>query len=222
MVLMSTRQAAERIGVSVRQVQRLVAGGALTAVGTDRLDADSVEHWLAQRRGGRARAWEEPTAWAAVALLEGHSPDWLGQAQRSRLRAALVDVDSTELATRARNRARIHRYFAHPQALSRMATEVIPAGGLTGIGGLTPRRDRVDGYVGDAALARLVARFRLETDPAGSVVLRETTMPRGVVAELARGKKHVLAGLDLAGSIDARERSAGYRLLGDALAKLRG
>lgn len=222
MVLMSTRQAADRIGVSVRQVQRLVAGGALTAVGTDRLDADSVELWLAQRRGGRARAWEEPTAWAAVALLEGRTPDWLGQAQRSRLRSALGDVDSTELATRARNRARIHRYFAHPQALDRLAAGVIPSGALTGVGGLTPRRDRLDGYVEDDALLRLVARYRLERDPSGGVTLRETSMPKDIVSRLASGKRHVLAGLDLAGSIDTRERSAGYRLLDTALAKLRG
>lgn len=222
MVLMSTQQAADRIGVSVRQVQRLVAGGALTAVGTDRLDADSVEQWLAQRQGGRARAWEEPTAWAAVALLEGRSPDWLGQAQRSRLRGALVDMTSTELASRTRNRARIGRYYGHPQALGRLAAEVIPSGALTGIGGLTPRRDRVDGYVEEDVVRRLVERFRLEHDPGGSVTLRETSMPSDLVSELASGRRHALAGLDLAGSVDARERSAGYRLLDTALATLRG
>lgn len=222
MVLLSTRQAADRIGVSVRQVQRLVAGGALTAVGPDRLDADSVEQWLAQRRGGRARAWEEPTAWAAVALLEGRSPDWLGQAQRSRLRSALADVDSTELTTRARNRARVRRYFAHPQALSHVARSVIPSGALTGVGGLTPRGDQLDGYVASDAVPRLVDRFRLERDPAGSVTLRETSMPRNVVSQLAAGRRHVLAALDLAGSVDVRERSAGHRILDSALAKLRG
>lgn len=192
------------------------------AVGTDRLDADSVEQWLAQRRGARTRAWEEPTGWAAIALLEGRSADWLGQAQRSRLRSALADIDSTELATRARNRARIHRYFAHPQALSRLTRDVVPSGALTGVGGLTTRHDRVDGYVREEALQRLVARYRLEQDPTGTVILRETSMPRDLVAELARGKRHVLAALDLAGSVDTRERSAGHQLLDTALARLRG
>jgi excisionase family DNA binding protein len=42
MALLTTQQAAERIGVSVRHVQRLVAGGDLTAIGTDRVDAESV------------------------------------------------------------------------------------------------------------------------------------------------------------------------------------
>jgi hypothetical protein len=67
-----------------------------------------------------------------------------------------------------------------------------------------------------------VERFRLEADPAGSVTLRATGMPRDVVAELAQGRRHVLAGLDLAGSTDARERSAGHRLLERAQEQLRG
>jgi excisionase family DNA binding protein len=222
MVLMSTRQAAERIGVSDRQVQRLVASGALMAIGPDRVDAESVEQWLAQRRSGRVRAWEEPTAWAAVALLERSSAPWLGQAQRSRLHSGLATMTSTELATRTRNRARVRRYFAHPQALSHLARSVIPSGALTELGGLTPRGDRVDGYVAGDALLRLVTRFRLERDPAGSVILRETSMPDDVVSSLADGQRHVLAGLDLAGSVDERERSAGHRILDHALAKLRG
>src|SRR5687767_10555898 len=98
MTLLTTQQAADRIGVSVRHLQRLVSGGDLVAIGPDRIDADSVASWMAQRQGSRVRAWEEPTAWAAVALLEGRQAPWLGQAQRSRLRAALAATDSADLA----------------------------------------------------------------------------------------------------------------------------
>jgi hypothetical protein len=52
------------------------------AIGTDRIDADSVALWLAP---------------------------WLGQAQRSRLKAALVQVDADELTARTRNRATVSR-----------------------------------------------------------------------------------------------------------------
>lgn len=65
-------------------------------------------------------------------------------------------------------------------------------------------------------------RYRLSPDPAGNVVLRTTEMPPDVVTELADGRRHVLAGLDLAGSTDARERSAGHRILDRALGSLRG
>ena len=222
MTLMTSQQAADRIGVSVRHVQRLVSGGDLVAIGVDRIDAESVAQWLAQREGSRFRAWEEPTAWAAVALLERRTAPWLGQSQRSRLRTALAGVSAAELAARTRNRARIHRYHAHPKALGRLAREMIGSGATRGIGGLTSASDRVDGYLPDSALPRLVARYRLEVDPGGRVTLRTTGMPADVVAELAQGPQHVLAALDLAGSGDARERSAGHRLLDRTLERLRG
>ena len=176
MPLLATDQAADRIGVSVRHVQRLIAGGDLVAIGPDRVDADSVAQWLALRQGSRVRAWEEPTAWAAVALLEGHRAPWLGQAQRSRLRAALSATTKTELAARARNRAHVQRFHAHPRALSHLGREVIPSGATEGVGGLSAATARVDGYADDATVARLVKRYHREADPAGSVVLRATAM----------------------------------------------
>jgi hypothetical protein len=222
MPLMTTQQAADRIGVSIRHVQRLVAGGDLVAIGPDRVDAESVAQWLAQREGSRLRAWEEPTAWAAVALLEGRSAPWLGQSQRSRLRSTLAEATGAELAARARNRATVHRYAAHPRALDRLARAVTGSGATEGIGGLTAAADRLDGYVDDSALLRLVTQYRLEADPGGNATLRATGMPADVVAELASGRRRVLAGLDLAGSTDARERSAGHRLLDRAVERLRG
>lgn len=222
MALMSTQQAADRIGVSVRHVQRLVAGGGLVAIGPDRVDAESVAQWLAQRAGSRVRAWAEPTAWAAVALLEGRPAPWLGQPQRSRLRSILAAATGAELAARARNRAAVHRFAAHPRALDRLARAVIPSGATTGIAGLTAAADRLDGYLDADVLPRLVTQYRLAPDPGGSATLRVTSMPTDVVAELAGGRHHVLAGFDLAGSTDARERSAGHRLLQRAVERLGG
>jgi excisionase family DNA binding protein len=222
MVLMTTKQAADRLGVSARHVQRLVAEGALAAIGTDRIDADSVAHWLVQRQGSRVRAWEEPTAWAAVALLEGRPASWLGQAQRSRLKAVLTDSAGDELAARCRNRAQIRRYRAHTRALSHVEREVVGSGATDGVGGLSTATDRADGYVDHSAADRLVRRYRLEPDPGGNVTLRITGTPLAVVEELASGGRHVLAGLDLTASTDARERTAGRRLLERAVAALRG
>ncbi|MDK3256579.1 helix-turn-helix domain-containing protein [Blastococcus capsensis] len=222
MKLVTSQQAADRIGVSIRQVQRLVAGGSLVAVGIDRIDAGSVDSWLAQRDGSRLRAWEEPTAWAAVALLEGRPAPWLGQSQRSRLRSALAGATAAELTARTRNRAQVWRFSGKPRALDRLAREVIASGATRGVGGLPAAADRLDGYVDHSALQRLVTRSHLEADPGGRVTLRATGMPADVVAALAGGTNQVLAGLDLAGSSDARERSAGRRLLDRARARLRG
>ncbi|MCF6508725.1 hypothetical protein E9549_15115 [Blastococcus sp. MG754426] len=219
---MTTEQAADRMGVSVRHVQRLVSGGDLLAIGPDRVDADSVAQWVAQRRGSRVRAWEEPTAWAAVALLEGRPAGWLGQAQRSRLRSALAGSAADELSARTRNRASVHRYRAHPRALGRLTREVVASGAAGGIGGLSAAPDRCDGYVAESVAGGLVRRYRLDADPTGGVTLRVTGMPMDVVEELARGRRQVLAGLDLAASTDPRERSAGHRILDRALGQLRG
>ena len=222
MALMTTHQAADRLGVSVRHVQRLVSGGELVAVGPDRIDANSVAQWAALGAGRRVRAWEEPTAWAAVALLESGEAPWLGQAQRSRLRSALAGTTAAELAARTRNRAQVQRYHAHPRALGRLSRDVVPSGATEGVAGLSAAADRVDGYVASDALARLEQRYRLDTDPAGTVTLRSTGMPMDVVATLAEGRRHVLAGLDLAGSTDPRERATGQRLLDRAVERLRG
>lgn len=219
---MTTQQAAERLGVSVRHVQRLVAAGDIAAVGTDRVDAESLVHWLAQREGSRVRAWEEATAWGAVDLLEGGSAPWLGQSQRSRVRAVLAGTGAAELAARTRNRAEVLRFHAHPKAVGRLAREVIASGAGRDVGGLTAVHDRVDGYVAASALDRLTTRYRLEGDPSGAVVLRATGMPLDVVTDLAQGARQVLAGLDLVGSTDARERAAGSRILERALGRVRG
>jgi hypothetical protein len=98
---------------------------------------------------------------------------------------------------------------------------VTASGATEGIAGLTAAADRIDGYVDADTMERLVRRYRLSPDPAGGVVLRATDMPKDVVADLARGKRHVLAALDLAGSTDTRERAAGRRLLERAIGALR-
>lgn len=222
MGLMSTQQAADRLGVSVRHIQRMVTSGDLVAIGTDRIDVDSVAQWLAQREGSRARAWEEATAWAAIALLEGEPAAWLGQAQRSRLRSTLMQVTADELAARTRNRARVLRYRAHPRAGGHLIRALVPSGVGEALGDLTAVAGRIDGYVARSTLLDLVIRYRMEIDPTGDLTLRETGMPMDVVEFLADGGRHVLAGLDLAGSTDSRERSAGRRLLGRALDSMRG
>jgi hypothetical protein len=222
MALMSTQQAADRIGVSVRHIQRMVTSGDLVAIGTDRIDVDSVAQWLAQRQGSRARAWEEATAWAAVALLEGEQAPWLGQAQRSRLRSTLTQLTADELAARTRNRARVLRYRAHPRAGGHLIRALVPSGVGEALGDLTAVAGRIDGYVARSKLLDLVIRYRMEIDPTGDLTLRETGMPMDIVEHLADGGRHVLAGLDLAGSTDTRERSTGRRLLEHELDRLRG
>jgi hypothetical protein len=224
MEIVTVADAAERLRLSVRQVQRLVRAGNLIAIGPDRLDWESVLRHEVARRGHHRRAWEEATAWAAVALLERVEVEvpWLGQAQRSRLKGELRRTTAEELVARTRNRATVHRLTGHRAVVGRLAREVIGSGSANGVGDLTDApRDQVDGYVSVIRYHQLVARYRLhEAAEEGNVTLRATGFDLDTVARIAE-QGEVLAGLDLGASLNAREREAGMRAVKVALAPLR-
>lgn len=74
-----------------------------------------------------------------------------------------------------------------------------------------PNSDRVSGYASETDLPALVQVFELRLGPAGKVALLVT------VDAVQVRRSIVLAALDLASSIDPRERSAGRRVLRDHL-----
>jgi len=221
MVTVKTEEAAKRLGVSVRQTQRLVHDRKLDTDGTDRIEHASVLHLLAARQGTHHRAWSQATAWGAVATLSAIRADWMGQTQRSRLKAELKTMTSKDLVARTRNRATIHRLRGHSSVVARIANQVISAGSTQATLGLASATDRVDGYANAADATRLIGSYLLEDHAEGQIILRVTTFDLEIVRLLAT-KDHVLAALDLAGSLDARERDAGLLALDSALARLRG
>ncbi len=217
---MTTATAAQRLGVSTRQAQRLVADGVLTRAAGNVVTAESLARAIAQRNANAhlTRAWSGPTAWAALALLSGRDDlaRGIGQAQLSRLRARLRDATPESLAASLRRRASIHRYEAHPSALARLAPQVIVPSTGDDAGALAPRDAAVvDGYVTTTDVARLVADFALlPALGAPHVVLRATdSVHVKAIAEAGA----TLHGADLAMSTNPRERSEGVRLLAVAL-----
>lgn len=217
---MAVSDAAGRLGVSTRQVQHLVARGELRQLARGVLDETSVERLRVVRGGSHTRAWSEATAWGAVSLLSGCEPEWMGDSQRSRLKARLRALSPVELTVRVRNRAGVTRYAANPSTGERLLEELIPADDGAGRLGLA-RSNSTDGYLSAAALSRAVARHGLIRDDDGRVTLRATTMDLAVVRDLAR-RSTVLAALDLAESLDVRERRAGLDAVGRALKAFRG
>jgi hypothetical protein len=219
--LVSTAEAGERLGISMRQAQRLARDGRLGRVGIDRIDYASVLHLMSERRGDHHRAWSEKTAWAAVALLSGIETDWLGQAQRSRLKKSLRSMTGADVARRARNRATIHRLRGHSAVVRRLATEVTQTGSESDIGGLAAVASRLDGYVDASHINHLIGTYRLEDDWDGDITLRSTSFDIEKVRRVA-DESRVLAAVDLAGSLDTRERSAGLAILDTTLERLGG
>lgn len=219
MDLVSVSDAASRLDVSVRQIQNLVASGDLCQVARGVVDRASVERLSAVRAGSHVRPWSESTAWGAIALLSGRNVPWLGSSQRSRLRARLRQISATQLIERARRRADVRWYAGHPASVTRVRAELVDtsdASSALGLAGSTA----VDGYLERAALDDVVARHALVADPSGRFVLRSTSMPLEVVADLARSG-HVLAAFDLGGSMDVRERRAGQQGIDRALEAFR-
>lgn len=220
MPLISVVEAADRLDVTVRQVQRLVRAGQLEAAGIDRIELGSLLLLMGARQGSHRRAWSESTAWGCVALLTGGSAAWMGQAQRSRLKGQLEEISAPELPARVRNRADVFVLRGHSRAYDRIRDEVVTSGAGAALDDLVAT-ERVDGYVNDGTYRRLVNRYRLQADWEGEITLRRTSFDIDVVERLA-GDGQVLAALDLAESLDNRERSTGIQLLSAALEGLRG
>ena len=220
MSLLAVAEAAERLGVSTRQVQHLVARGELRSLARGVVDETSVERLLAVRRGSHTRAWAESTAWAAVALLSEREAGWLGESQRSRLRGRLRGMGSDELVDRARGRASVSRYVAHRSAGERLRAELVDTSSATARLGLVAT-NAIDGYLATTDLEVVVSRHGLIRDDTGSVTLRATSMDLDVVRDLISAGD-VLAALDLAESLDVRERRAGTDALHRVLGEFRG
>ncbi len=220
MELLTVASAAERLGITTRQVQHLVANGTLTSLARGVIDERSVERYLATRGAFRRRPWQEATAWGAVALLSGREATWMGDTQQSRLRGQLRTLIATELVGRARGRAVVSRYTGHTSTTSRLRDQVVGTSAAAESLGLTATA-AVDGYVATGALNTLVAAHGLIRDEAGPFTLRATSMPLDVVAGLAHTAP-VLAALDLAESLDVRERRAGVDALTGALERFHG
>lgn len=219
MSFLAVSDAAERLGISTRQVQHLVARGELRSLARGVVDETSVERLLAVRRGSHTRAWAESTAWAAVALLSGLDAGWLGESQRSRLRGRLRRLGAEELIERARGRASVNRYVAHRSAGERLRSELVDTTSAAERLGLAAT-NVIDGYLAATDVKAVVSRHGLIREDTGSVTLRATSMDLDVLRELVSASD-VLAALDLAESLDVRERRAGVDALDRALGVFR-
>jgi hypothetical protein len=77
----------------------------------------------------------------------------------------------------------------------------------------------VDGYVAREGLDGILAQHGLIRDDSGRFMLRATSMDLAVVHDLAENGV-MLAALDLAGSLDLRERAMGSAALDRALRRV--
>lgn len=222
---MTSSEAARELGVGVRQVERLVAAGSITRVGTvgraALIDPASV-HRLRTRGVRRGRPWTAATSLAAIDLLTIGRTDRLGQVERSRLISRLRGMTAEDVVRATQGRARARRYRASASFLDRIRTAATLTGtsaidadrAVAGQFGLSSStRDMADAYVDRRTAEQLIARCHLVEDARGNVTLRATEALHegGTIAPV------IVVALDLADSLDVRERAAGITLLQNRL-----
>lgn len=208
--------------MSQRQVQRLIASGELPAQRTagDAWLVDALAlNALKRSRPSRGRPWTATTAWAALWWLSGLDAVWLGARTEARLRERLQHLDAAALVVACRRRAATYHYRASDSFVGALRESVVPSGTSAARAsdfGLYTDATRVDGYCSSDAIDDLVARFHLTPDTRGNVTLRAVDAPPAGVLDRATMPTAVVA-LDLAESLEVRERSTGLRVLEDLL-----
>ena len=225
--VMSSVEAGRQLGVSVRQVQRLASSGALTQVGTvgrtKLIDAGSVQR-LQSKGLRRGRPWSTTAIAAAMDLLTHGDTTRLSSVERKRLRHRLAGLSAEDLVRATRSRADVRRYRASASLLGR-ARKAITLTGASAIdsdsalakefGLAQGAHDTVDGYVHSKAADKLIRTCHLVEDSRGNVTLRVTSI------DSLTTTNSVLVALDLAESLDPRERSAGLTFLRQRLKSMR-
>jgi hypothetical protein len=220
MVDMSSREAAERLGVSQRQVQRLIAVGSLSgswgvghALVVDPLSVSAFQ----RREGRRGRPWSPPVTWGALWMLSGLDAPWLTDSQRSRTIARLRTITPAHLVGATRQRAVVVRYRGGKSALDHAPESLVFTGASAGTTGPTrlSGASAVDAYCRAATERDFSRRYGLLLDRAGQIILRIPSLDRVLDDRLEMPL--AVVGVDLASSFEARERAVGLEILSGLL-----
>lgn len=180
---LATATAAEQLGLSQRQVQRLAESGRVVSRSIAGRTVIASRSLIAlTRANGRGRRWNDNTVAAAAELLETGNTDRIEGSQRSRLRARLREMEVADLA---------YHVLGDRASLWRGTQAEPPTDGLSAIGA------SITVTITDDASAT-ARRNRLLEDPDGNLIL----------IELATGATAVVEDLALYAYGDARTSSA--------------
>ncbi len=217
----TTAEAAGRLHVSQRQIQRLISSGELPARRTAGdawvLDALAVNS-LARSRPSRGRPWSPEVAWGALWMLSGLEAAWVDDRTRSRLLGRLEGMDGADVVHGCRRRADVMRCRMSESFFDDLRGSIA----LSGVSaaeqfGLAGDTTRVEGYCGVDAWPGIRSTFHLVADARGNATIRVTALTDVLAGPGAAMPKAVVA-VDLAESYETRERDAGLRELEELLA----
>jgi hypothetical protein len=181
--LVTTSEAADRLGVLPQRVRALAQAGEIAAVraeGVWLIDADSLARRVLLTDLGvtasSSRPWSQYMAWAAMRALDDDDVllSRMDRKARYRLRRRLGVPDAAQLLSAVRSRARVVRVSVHPSRASQLRDLVVPSG-IAGAGmhgfGLTGD-DAADGYLIADALVDARDALRARDSDTGAHLLR--------------------------------------------------
>lgn len=226
---MSTAEASRQLNVSARQVQRLAAKGTIAQVGSvgrvKLLDARSIQQLKIQETG-RGRPWTQGSIELALELLNTGTATSGTSVERSRTRKRLETITDEGLVQKMRRRAVVRRYRASKSFLDEVAQSVTLTGTSAidadfqlahdfGLSGQVGRS--VDGYISGKVAKQLIRSAHLVENSNGNVTLRMTE-----IKALLKGRlESLVVALDLAESLDVRQRAAGLNFIEGKLTAFR-
>lgn len=215
---LTTKEAAERLGVNPSRVRQLLAQkvlyGEQLSSGEWIVSAASIaERQRMARKGGRT--WKSQTAWSVMSCLvddEAHTSQQglLGNRQK-RIRNYLAHCDAAELAEKVVTAIPFRRFEAEdPQAVG---TELTLSGRSRASRvdrALRDRTDVIEGYTSEECLAGIIRTYALIESEEGNVAI-------GILPDSQDRKSFEvwtsLIALDMTRSPSTRERSAGLSAL---------
>ncbi|MGJ9426864.1 helix-turn-helix domain-containing protein [Nesterenkonia halotolerans] len=209
-------EAAARLGVTPRQVQRLANEGKLQVVrqvGRSIL-VDAREIHQRQRVGARrGRRWNGATAWAAIEILETGSTARVSGSTLSRLQKRLMGIPPEELVRLCAGRAQVQRLMQTRRRPAMLEGALLPTGRSSlksseisqsfGLAGGTSAL--IEGYVRRTEQDVIRDRYGLEPHAEGSVFL--------LVCDDEPLSSMTTVALDLCERGTTRERSAAQTAL---------
>lgn len=220
--MLTTDDAAQRLGVSTHEVRRLINAGNLRAAMKGRtwlVDERSVAERVGTRPT-RGRALAARTAWAALFEASGEKASWLDAHTRSRLRKWLREQQIDAIARACRRRGDRYAFRVLPAYQDRLLTaDRVTRGGLSAAADAGADLVVMSGvatasemYCDEQTLAALVKKFGLTDTGKPNVVVR---VPRWNDGRLLAGNALPAAviAVDLMEAGDFRTRRAGRDLL---------
>ena len=224
----TSRQAAEQLGVTQQRIQTLFAAGDVhgrMVAGRLVVDSGDIQARLA-RRPGRGRPLAARVAWGVLWELSGERAHWMAASERSRLRTNIRKLNAEEVVLRVRRRAALHQYRILPTYVDRLAADAacVPSGvsAASVVGADIVAIGFAEVYTARSTHDRIVKQYAMVEGGNDSDINVNLRVLDDDLTFLLGGRTHMpsaVVACDLMESPEPRTRRAGTVVLSDLLSR---